>query len=288
MTRRKLAYYITSMTEHGYLEKKAGVPFTFLDVPYAADEESVSYLADQLRGLAASLEELTGRKFEEEKLKETIRIENETRRELMRFFEYQTKRRYPGALISHLYMMMGMHLLIGTQEFLDLIRFMNQEIADSPAFEGKKILWLHLIPFYQETLKKYFDRNEEYQIIASDIILDYMEEMDAEHPFEALAKKIIRNLYNGSYAHKAEAIASLCDRLHPDAVIYFCHWGCKQASGGSILLKEKMQEKQIPTLILDGDGIDKRNSHDGQIKTRLEAFLEMLDEKKNAAESEEV
>ena len=75
----------------------------------------------------------------------------------------------------------------------------------------------------------------------------------------------------------------LCDRLHPDAVIYFCHWGCKQASGGSILLKEKMQEKQIPTLILDGDGIDKRNSHDGQIKTRLEAFLEMLDEKKNAA-----
>ena len=33
----------------------------------------------------------------------------------------------------------------------------------------------------------------------------------------------------------------------------------------------------IPMLILDGDGIDKRNSHDGQIKTRLEAFLEMLE-----------
>ena len=33
-------------------------------------------------------------------------------------------------------------------------------------------------------------------------------------------------------------------------------------------------------LILDGDGIDRRNSHDGQIKTRLEAFLEMLDTEK--------
>ena len=62
-----------------------------------------------------------------------------------------------------------------------------------------------------------------------------------------------------------------------DAVIHFCHWGCKQASGGSILLKEKMKELGIPMLILDGDGIDKRNSHDGQIKTRLEAFLEILD-----------
>ena len=33
----------------------------------------------------------------------------------------------------------------------------------------------------------------------------------------------------------------------------------------------------IPMLILDGDGIDRRNSHDGQIRTRLEAFLEMLE-----------
>ena len=42
------------------------------------------------------------------------------------------------------------------------------------------------------------------------------------------------------------------------------------------LPKEKLQEMDIPMLILDGDGIDRRNSHDGQIKTRLEAFLEML------------
>ena len=33
----------------------------------------------------------------------------------MRFFKLQSERYYPGELISHLYMMMGMHLLIGTQ-----------------------------------------------------------------------------------------------------------------------------------------------------------------------------
>ena len=37
-------------------------------------------------------------------------------------------------------------------------------------------------------------------------------------------------------------------------------------------------------LILDGDGIDRRNSHDGQIKTRLEAFLEMLDVEEDSVE----
>lgn len=260
-----------------YLEKKAKVPFTFLDVPYADDVDSISYLADQLRQLAKTLEERTGRKFQEEQLKEILRTENETRAELMKFFDYQKTYYYPGELISHLYMMMGMHLLIGTREFLDLIRFMNKEIQKAPLFEGKRILWIHLMPFYQESLKKYFNSSKKYQIIASDIILDFMEELDAEHPFEALARKIIKNLYNGSYAYKAKMIGQLADHLKPDAVIHFCHWGCKQASGGSVLLKEKMQEMNIPMLILDGDGIDKRNSHDGQIKTRLEAFLELIE-----------
>lgn len=259
-----------------YLEKKAHVPFTFLDVPYSDDKKSIAYLADQLRAFTKVLEERTGKTFQEEKLQKILRTENETRRELKKFFEYQKNYYYPGELISHLYMMMGMHLLIGTEEFLDLIRFMNEEIQQGEPFTGKKILWIHLLPFYQESLKEYFNSNRDYQIIASDIILDFMDELDTEHPFEALAGKIIKNLYNGSYAHKAEMIGQLADRLKPDAVIHFCHWGCKQASGGSILLKEKMQKMNIPMLILDGDGIDKRNSHDGQIKTRLEAFLELI------------
>ena len=116
--------------------------------------------------------------------------------------------------------------------------------------------------------------------------MDSMEELDENRPFHALAGKIIRNLYNGSYSHKAEMVGRFADTLRPDAVIQFCHWGCKQSSGGSILLKEKMQEMEIPMLILDGDGIDRRNSHDGQIKTRLEAFLEILDGGE-AEESEE-
>lgn len=225
-----------------YLEKKAHVPFTFLDVPYSDDKESIAYLADQLRAFTKVLEERTGKTFQEEKLQKILRTENETRRELKKFFEYQKNYYYPGELISHLYMMMGMHLLIGTEEFLDLIRFMNEEIQQGEPFTGKKILWIHLLPFYQESLKEYFNSNRDYQIIASDIILDFMDELDTEHPFEALAGKIIKNLYNGSYAHKAEMIGQLADRLKPDAVIHFCHWGCKQASGGSILLKEKCRK----------------------------------------------
>lgn len=263
-----------------FLQKKNHVPFTLLDVPYTDDDASVDYLAAQLETMVQDMEEQLGRKFQPEKLKESLRIENETRSELLRFYELAQRHYYPGEIIHQLYMMMGTHLLMGTQKFLDLIRFMNEEIQTFPEFTGKRILWIHLIPYYQESLKYYFNSSEKYQLLGGDIIFDFTDTLDPEDPFRSLARKLIKNVYNGSYSHKAQAIGSLTDKLHPDAVIHFCHWGCKQASGGSLLLKEAMKERNIPMLILDGDGIDHRNSHDGQIKTRLEAFLEMIEEEK--------
>lgn len=259
-----------------FLEKKTGTPFTLLDVPYDGDPLSVEYLADQLRDLSRTLGEKLGRPVDEEKLKETIRIENETRKELLRFFQFEQEYYYPGELICQLYLMMAVHLMMGRPEFLKLMQFMNEDIQTYPKFTGKKLLWVHLIPYYQETLRQYFSGNEKYQVIASDIVIDFDGQLDETDPYRALAEKTIRNMYNGAYAKKAEAIGRIVSDMKPDGVIHFCHWGCKQADGGSLLLKEEMQKMGVPMLILDGDGIDKRNSHDGQIKTRLEAFLEMI------------
>ena len=102
---------------------------------------------DILRILSGNWKIGFGKTFDEEKLKKALEIENETRKELVHFFRLQSEYYYPGELISHLYMMMGMHLLIGTQDFLDLIRFMVKDIQTYPKFEGKKILWVHLLPF---------------------------------------------------------------------------------------------------------------------------------------------
>lgn len=261
-----------------FLEKKNQVPFTLLDVPYDNDPESVDYLAGQMKDMVVEMERHLGRKLELDKLKETLHIENETRRELLRFYHLAQKHYYPGQIISQLYLMMGTHLLMGTREFLELVQFMNQDIQTYPDFTGKRILWVHLLPFYQESLNQYFSCSEKYQILATDIVLDSAKELDPEDPFRALAGKLLDNVFNGSYRRKAEIIGAIADDLKPDGVIHFCHWGCKQADGGSVLLKDAMKERNIPMLILDGDGIDKRNSHDGQIKTRLEAFLEMIEE----------
>ena len=42
-------------------------------------------------------------------------------------------------------------------------------------------------------------------------------------------------------------------------------------------MKGRLEEAGFPTLVLDGDGCDSGNVNDGQMVTRLQAFLELLE-----------
>ena len=72
-------------------------------------------------------------------------------------------------------------------------------------------------------------------------------------------------------------IRHLVKEFQSDAVIHFCHWGCKQTSGAAQLVKRRLEAAGFPTLVLDGDGCDSGNVNDGQMVTRLQAFLELLE-----------
>lgn len=259
-----------------YLSGEMDIDTYIIDIPHEYSEEGVAYVVDQLKELIGKLEQETGKSFCMEDLKEILRRENESFRNLHEFLKKTKYKSYPSTMTLQMFLLFATHLNIGSQEVLDIFRTMNTEIDSCREFTGKKIFWVHLLPYYQETLKHYLNLGEEYQIQGMDFHMDYSEELDTEHPLQALARKMILNKYNGSYERKVEMICEMVEELQSDAVIHFCHWGCKQSSGGVMLLKEEMKKRQIPMLILDGDAMDRRNSHDGQIKTRLEAFLEMI------------
>ncbi|AWI06004.1 2-hydroxyacyl-CoA dehydratase subunit D [Clostridium drakei] len=262
-----------------YLAKKHSLDSYILDIPYEYSLKSEKYVVTQLKEMIDMLEEKSGKKFDEDKLKEILKRENESKKFFKEYLKYQRTKYYPSSLTLHMYMLFAAHVGIGTKEIYDFYKLLAEDIKKYPESEGVKMFWVHLLPYYQETMKEYFNFNPKYQIQSYDINFDYMEELDIEHPLEALAKKLILNIYNGPYERKIKAIEKAVDTLQSEAVIHFCHWGCKQSSGGVMQLKQTMKEKSIPMLILDGDCMDRRNCHDGQLKTRLEAFLEILKNK---------
>lgn len=266
-----------------YLAEKHHVPDFLIDVPACDTPDASAYVTMQLKELIAVLEDTFHRKFEQEKLVEVIRRENESKACYERVLKYIRTHHYPSTLTMQMFMLFATHINIGTPEILHFFKQMEAEVAAAPEFHGTNILWVHLLPYYQETLKEYFNLTEDYQIQTIEMNLDYRKPLDEEHPLEALADKMVQNVYNGSYERKAKLVSELAENLHSDGVINFCHWGCKQSSGGVMLLKEELDQKDIPLLILDGDGMDRRNSHDGQIRTRFEAFLEVLKQRKEDA-----
>ena len=65
-----------------------------------------------------------------------------------------------------------------------------------------------------------------------------------------------------------------------DGVVEFAQWGCRHLNSGTQILKEKLRDMDIPILVLDGDCVDRRDYSWAQFKTRIDAFLEILQQKK--------
>lgn len=263
-----------------YLSKAYDVPLFILDIPYEYTSDSAHYVVTQLQELIKMLEDLTHQTFNLEQLKMILERENRSKAYYKTFIKEHVGRYYPSNMALQLFMLFASHLSIGTQDTLDFYKLLSEDIKKYPKTDALNVFWVHLMPYQHEVLGSYFNFNPHFQIQCYDLNLDYMEPLDIEAPVEALAKKMILNLYNGSFERKVEFVTKLSKELEVDAAINFCHWGCKQSAGAVNLLKTSLSQNHIPTLILDGDALDHRNSHDGQIKTRLEAFLEMVEKQK--------
>jgi benzoyl-CoA reductase/2-hydroxyglutaryl-CoA dehydratase subunit BcrC/BadD/HgdB len=61
-----------------------------------------------------------------------------------------------------------------------------------------------------------------------------------------------------------------------DGAINPCHWGCRQGTGARGMIAEGLRSIGVPVLNLEVDCVDPRNFSEGQLRTRLEAFVEML------------
>ncbi|MCY6960154.1 2-hydroxyacyl-CoA dehydratase subunit D [Clostridium brassicae] len=253
------------------------IPFYIIDIPYEYNKDTESYVANQIKEMVCMIEDAMSKSLDVNKLKEILILENSTLYYRKLFYNKLKTKYFPNTLTLEMYKLFTSHVALGRKETYKFYKMQSEDIQYFNRTSCKKILWVHLLPFYHKTLKDYFNLSREYQLLTCDFSFDYMEELDYNNPFNALAKKMLLNQYNGSFEKKAKNILKTAKVLDADAVINFCHWGCKQSTGGTMILKDLLKENNIPFLSIDGDGVDRRNTQDGQIKTRVEAFLEIID-----------
>lgn len=98
-----------------------------------------------------------------------------------------------------------------------------------------------------------------------------------------MAERLIKNVFNGPGERRVERVRRIAQAAGTDGVVCFCHWGCKETMGISQFAKRELENAGIPTLVLDGDCVQRSNNAEGQASTRMGAFLEMLETRREEA-----
>ena len=87
---------------------------------------------------------------------------------------------------------------------------------------------------------------------------------------------MLANFQNGAVERRLDRTLGHIARYDCAGAIHFSHWGCRQSSGALRPLRDRLRREGIPLLVLDGDCIDPVNLQLGPLRTRVEAFVEML------------
>jgi benzoyl-CoA reductase/2-hydroxyglutaryl-CoA dehydratase subunit BcrC/BadD/HgdB len=255
-----------------------------IDVSYGNDGRDRAYLVDELYDLADFIGKRTGSHLDDKRAAEVLELSNRTRQVMLEINELRRSVPSPFSGSEGMSYVLGMNFsTLGSQLGLDFFRTLHGVIqervnrAEGVINEEKyRLLWLHHIrPYYPNII---FDILEQRGAVVSfeEANHIYWDPMDPRHPLESIASKMLSNSGCGPIEHRIRAILEMSEKYRINGAIHFSHWGCRQSCGGSHMVRDVMREKGIPTLVLDGDGADLRNYSEGQTRTRLEAFIEML------------
>lgn len=257
--------------------KAMGAPQFYIDVPYQPDEAAVLYVAEQLKELAVFLEEATGKKLDTDRLSEHVNNSAETIRILQEILPMRREKFVSSELTAELYEVLMVHNALGQKQTLEYARRLREDYLCAPEGKGLRLLWMHSNPYHQKAVKDIFNYSEEYRICLTEMCYDPVVEMDLSDPWKAMASRLVFNSYNGPVDRRIQKARRMAETIQAHGIILFCHWGCKETCGASAVIRDTLEKEGFPVLILNGDGVDRRNSSDGQVVTRIQAFLEMLE-----------
>lgn len=254
-----------------------GAPQYYIDIPYETDDAAVGYVAEQLKEVQRFLEELTGKKLRKEALAQSIDNARRTIHHLRKAIPLRADHYVPAELTAELYEVLMVHNALGLPETLRYAMMLRKELQTSTKKPGRKILWMHSNPFYQPSMKEFFNYQQDPHIALTEMCYDPLLDIHETDPYRFMAARCVYNSFNGPVTRRADRAVEKARTIGADGVILFCHFGCKETCGASRVIEEALTDAGFPTIIINGDGVDRLNSPDGQMKTRVGAFLEMIE-----------
>ena len=264
------------------------IPLFFLDTPFIHHKlipESIIYVRRQFEELIAFIEIQTGKKFDRHRLGEVVRYSGQSAILWKEVLDQCAHRPSPMSCFDAFINMAPIVTLRGTEEVVQFYRDMKEELEEritqgmSAVPEEKfRLLWDNIPIWY-----KMRELSELFSSYGACLVADtytsawVFEGMDTSDPLEGLAQAYTTAYLNISIDLMVERILDLLQRFEVDGLIIHSNRSCKPYSLGQYDMQRLIYQKTgIPGLVIEADMTDARVYSDAQVKTRIEAFMETL------------
>jgi len=268
-----------------------GCPLALIDTPFLYEDvaapHQVAYVRRQLDEMVPIAEEVAGREFAEEGLSEVIDKAKRASDLWMEILQRARHRPSPLTAFDGFINMGPIVDLRGDQDTVDFYEGMLAELDEridrgigAVRDERYRVLWDNLPIWYRIGPFSRWLAERGVNVVASTYTHawgELAEMMDADHPFEAMARVYLHPILNRSTGHKLEAMRRMVDDFSIDGAILHSDRSCKPYSLGQIDQRDRLvNDVGIPALLLEADHNDPRSFAEEQAMVRLEAFVEMM------------
>ena len=259
-------------------------PFT-LDIPYApATKEKIAYMVGQYGELEEYVYRNSGKRLDIDRLRESAKMSNRAS-EIVRDM-YALCRKTPAPVSSDTLrnFQIVFALLMGTREGVDTAEVFLEEArahdaADCAGLPEEKfrLMWIQNRIQFKNNLTKWLEERFGAKIVIDELNHIYWDNLDEDNPLEGLAERQINHPLNGTIDARVKILRMLAAEYKVDGAVNPSHWGCRQNCGARLVMQDSLRDLNVPVINLDVDCIDPANYFEGQMMTRLQSFMEMLE-----------
>ena len=286
-----------------HLAEYTGRPAFHLDIPFirtasgVPTKDDLAYVMVQLHKLIETCEELTGKKLDYDRLRETVRLSSQTG-DLWSKIKHLTKAKPApyDAYFDSVTMMAPLYCLRGTPQGLEFFETAYAEYSEKAAArEGplEQEAFRYVIegppPWpYLRAFRDMFARWNATAVASTYSTVGGLWEFgfthDPDRPLESIAEHLLQwNLTNRNFQQRYDQIAEYVEAWDADAVIIHSVKSCRLFSAGQGDMRDYFTKRNIPTLLVESDLEDPRYFSEAQMRNRIDAFFESLTHRKVTA-----
>ncbi len=254
-------------------------------------ENLINDVANQMRGLIPTLEEVSGKKFDLDRLKEVVKLSYECTKLWKECLFFGTHIPSPLTFFDYTVLMAPAVVLRGLPEAVEYYKEANEEIRQEmknglTAVPDEKVrLYWEGMPIWGRLrmLSELF-----YELNTSIVVSTYCNSWifesfgwDFDRPFESMAKAYLELFIVRNEEVKEKIIIDWMNEFKVDGIIYHEAMTCPNNSNTRYGMPRRIQQKTgKPYLIINGDLNDLRLFSDEQARTSIETFVEQILEAK--------